>query len=236
MKRTLVACAAALTCAGAIPAIASAKTMEIGNTTTALTAPVCPTGVSQTDCTIVLAQITVLQTVSDGTNFPTTITKPGMIAALTLGVSGLSTNTKQVASDISYLDGKYGGGPTVQVSILRPVGLPARNHWRVAAQSQVISLGNYLGEVAQFPLAQSLPVVPGEVVALTVPTWAPVLSIDLTGSKFAYRKADSETCKSASSTAELLIGQLSDYGCRYSGTRAEYSATEILTPPAAKSQ
>jgi hypothetical protein len=210
--------------------------MEIGNTTTALTAPVCPTGVSQTDCTIVLAQITVLQTVSDGTNFPTTVTKPGMIAALTLGISALSTNKKQVTSDISYLDGKYGGGPTVQVSILRPVGLPAKNHWRVAAQSQVISLGNYLGEVAQFPLAQSLPVVPGEVVALTVPTWAPVLSIDLTGSKFAYRKAGSETCKSATSTAELLIGQLSNYGCRYSGTRAEYSATEILTPASAKSQ
>jgi hypothetical protein len=229
MKRTFVACAAAIACAGLIPAVASAKSIEVGQTATALAPPACPAGVSQTDCRIVLPQVTVLATISDGTNYPTTITKPGLISALSLGISGLSTNASQVKSDLTYLEGKYGGGPTAQVSILRPVGLPAKNRWRVAAQSEVIQLLPYLGQVAQFPLTTPLPVVPGEVVALTVPTWAPVLAIDLTGSKFAYRKANTATCKSVT-TAQLLIGQLSNYGCRYSGTRAEYSVTELLSP------
>lgn len=239
MKRTFVACAAALACAGVIPAAASAKSIEIGQTTTALSVPTCPAGVSQTDCTIVLYNDTVLETVSDGGNFPTTITKPGLISAVTLGLSNLSSDPKQYASDISYLDGKFGGGPTAQVSILRPVGQPSKNHWRIAAQSEAIQLLPYLGSVSQFPLTTPLPVVPGEVVALTLPTWAPVLSYDLTASQFAYRKSGTPTlsgtaaCKSKTTvTTQLLIGQLSSYGCRYTGARVQYSVTELTSPPA----
>jgi len=208
--------------------------MEVGQTATALAPPVCPTGVSQTNCLIVLHQNTVLQTISDGTNFPTSITKPGMISAVTLGLSNLSSDASQYAGDVKYLEGKFGGGPTAQVSILRPLGLPGKNRWRVAAQSEIIPLLPYLGGVSQFPLTTPLPVVPGEVVALTIPTWAPMLSYDLTASKFAYREANTATSKTAAcktvGTQQLLIGQLSNYGCRYVGARVQYSATEILSP------
>lgn len=233
MKRTFVACAAAIACAGIIPAAASAKSIEVGKTATALSVPTCPAGVSQTNCTIVLYQETVLQTVSDGTNYPTTITQPGLISAITLGLSNLSSDAKQYTNDLQYLDGKYGGGPTARVSILRPVGQPQKNHWRVAAQSEAINLLPYLGSVSQFPLSTPVPVVPGEIVALTVPTWAPVLSYDLTGSKFAYRKGSTATCKSKTTeTTQLLIGQLSNYGCRYTGARVQFSVTELTSPAA----
>jgi len=90
----------------------------------------------------------------------------------------------------------------------------------------------YLGKVADFPLTQGLPVIPGEVIALTVPTWAPVLSFDLSTSKFAYRQSRRTSCKSVTTSeqAELTIGQQAMFGCNYTGTRVEYSASESVSP------
>ena len=93
-------------------------------------------------------------------------------------------------------------------------------------------------------LTSPLPVVPGEAVALTVPTWAPVLSIDLPKGQYAYsqsRKATSkEKCTNSptSGQAQTAIGDRAHYQCVYAGvpnvtdsaTAVQYSATEITSP------
>jgi hypothetical protein len=83
--------------------------------------------------------------------------------------------------------------------------------------------------VAQFPLDKSLSVQPGDVIALTTPTWAPVLTYQLSTSQFAYRQRRTTGCSSASTTsaAQLLLRSTATYGCNYPGTRLEYSATEV---------
>jgi hypothetical protein len=232
MKRFWMACAAACLLLASAPAIASAALVQIGATTSPLVAPVCPATVTQANCTIVLTQVTALETVRDGVGYPTKITKSGDIVAFSLGVSALSTKAATVKSDIQFLDGTYGGTAQAQLTVLRQVGRRSRNAWMVAAQSPDFQLQPYLGQVVQFPLATPLPVVPGEVLALTVPTWAPVLTFNLPPAQFAYRQSRKVKCVSApaSAQAQALVGQRARYGCNYAGTRVEYVATEITTP------
>jgi hypothetical protein len=68
------------------------------------------------------------------------------------------------------------------------------------------------------------------VVALTVPTWAPVLALDLPGSQFSYRQSRRANCNNpaAAQTAQTHVGASANFGCYYAGTRLEYGATEVL--------
>ncbi len=233
MKRSLMAVAAALIGSGVLATTASAQEVQIGVTSTPLVAPTCPAGVSAADCTIVLNQMTALETIRDGVSYPTLISKPGLLESFTVGISALSTDAADQKKYVANLDSSYGGPPEAQLTVLRQIGKHKNFRWQVVASSSAISLANYLGQVVQFPLTQGLPVVPGEVVAFTTPTWAPVLSIDLTANKFAYRQSRNTDCNNKTTppiTPQLEIGQQSVYGCNYTGTRIEYSATEVLTP------
>jgi hypothetical protein len=232
MKRSLLAIFAAALAAAALPALASAQVVEVGETSTPVVAPTCPAGVSASKCTIVLTRVTALETLNDGHAYPTTIHHAGDIVALTLGISDLSSNAKTRKSDISYLDKTYDGTPRAKVTVLRTSGPRSQYGWEVAATSAPIFLQHYLGGVTQFPLSKPIPVVAGERIALTVPTWAPVLSFDLTSNKFAYRQSRSTNCSHppGSEQAQQKVGEIAHYKCNYAGTRAEYTVTEITTP------
>jgi hypothetical protein len=242
--------------AGLAPTAASARVVELGATPTSLVAPVCPAGVDPVNCTIVLTEVTALETIRDSVTYPTKVTKAGQIVAFTLGLSGLSTSAATAKADIHFLDSTYGGTTRAAITVLKPVGPKAQRRWTVAAESPAFHLQPYLGEVVQFPLATSLPVTPGETIALTVPTWAPVLSFGLPVSKFAYRQSRSSSllptgegpsCKFASGfttpkghvlpdTAQLSINSSTSYGCNYAGARVEYTATEVTNPAPSKRQ
>jgi hypothetical protein len=205
----------------------------------------------------VLTQVTAYETLRDGIVNPTTIKKSGVLSSFTVGLSATSTIN---AKDVTYLNKVHGGPAEVQLTVLRPTGTVNNPSYRVAAESPVYLVHGLLGQIAEFPLVAPLPVVRGEIVALTVPTWAPVLSFDLDTSKFSYSQSrtkskvaastgtttgtttttttTSTTSKTVSSCntpatanlAQLTIGQLSNYTCNYPGTRVEYSALEITTP------
>jgi hypothetical protein len=218
-------------CAGFAPASAAAAVVELGATKTALVAPACPPGVSAANCTIILTQVTALETIRDGIAYPTTVKKAGSIVAFTIGLSRLSTNKQTAHNDIHFLDQTYGGTTRASITVLRRSGPKKNRRWTVVGQSAVFHLQPYLGQVVQFPLPTSLPVRVGDTVALTVPTWAPVLSIQLPAGKFAYRQSRSSVCASppASSQAQR-VKQTTAYKCNYPGTRVEYSATEVTNP------
>ena len=250
MKRSLLATFAS---AGAVmalgPSLASAQVIELGATKSPLIAPTCPANVAPVNCTIVLTQETGLETIRDGTTYPTTVTKPGVIVAFTLGVSRLSTNAATARSEISGLDHSYRGTTQAAITVLKPVGPRSKRGWQVVAESPIFHLQPYLGTVVQFPLATPLAigeppmaaplrVDKGDTIALTVPTWAPVLSFGLDTKKFAYRQSRKANCGHPASfeQAQLSIGDTTLYQCDYTGTRVEYSATEVTTPVAPKNQ
>jgi len=234
MKRFAWITAATAVVAMVAPAAASAAVVELGATATPVTAPTCPKGVTAAGCTIILTEMTALETVRDGLSYPTTVKRAGYVVAFTVGLSSLSSNRTTAKSDIHYLDQTYGGTTQVAVTVLAPTGPSSQRRWKVVAESPAIHVQPYLGQVVQIPLATSLPVVRGDVVALTTSTWAPVLSIDVSSTKFAYRQSRTTNCSSppTSSQAQVKVGTSAQYVCSYPGTRVEYSATEITNPVA----
>lgn len=221
-----------------VPASASASLIELGATKTPLLSPSCPAGVTGAACTIVLTQSTALETIRDSVAYPTTVTKAGRVVAFTLGLSRLDKDPATAKSDIHFLDTTYGGTTQAAITVLKRVGPKKNFRWKVAAVSPIFHLQPYLGQVVQFPLIASIPVVPGEVVALTTPTWAPVLSFDLPSKKFAYRQSRRANCThpAAITQAQLTLGASATYGCDYPGTRVEYSVTEVTNPLVPKTQ
>jgi hypothetical protein len=219
-----------------LPAGASAAIVELGATKTPLVAPVCPSSIAPAQCTIILTRSTALETIRDGLAYPSTVKKAGSIVAFTVGLSSLSSDRATRLSDIKFLDHQHGGTTQLAITVLQPVGSKKLRQWKVVAESPLFHVQPYLGEVVQFPLATSLPVARGDTIALTTPTWAPVLSIDLDNKKYAYRQSRKANCAHPPglSQAQMTVGASTRYICDYPGTRVEYSATEVTTPPIPK--
>ena len=105
------------------------------------------------------------------------------------------------------------------------------------ARSPLQTLTPFFGQTVQFPLETSLPVAKGNLVALTVPTWAPALAVGL-GANTAWRAARPKgSCdETQTQTAQTAIGQLAQYWCLYRTARLTYSATLIPTPTPPKAK
>ena len=216
----------------AVPAIAIANVSELGQTKTALVAPSCPPTVPSSACTIILTRVTALETVRDGVAYPTKVKASGRIVAFSVGLSELSSKAATRQSYIHYLDQAYGGTTQVSITVVRAVGKKKEFRWETIGVSPLYHVEAYLGHVIQIPLDSSIEVKPGDVVALTTPTWAPVLSINVDSKQFAYRQSRSKNCNNPPSQnqAQLTPGVTTAYVCNYPGTRVEYSVTEVTYP------
>jgi hypothetical protein len=224
---------AAACLAGTASAAVLGETVQLGATKTALVAPACPPNVSSSNCTIILTRVTALETVRDGVRYPTRVRKAGRITSFTVGLSQLSTSKTTQTSYIQYLNSTYGGAARVGITVLKQ-GPWKRHQWRwtTVASSPMYLVQQYLGSVVQIPLANTIEVKPGEAIAITTPTWAPVLSINVDNKSFAYRQSRVWNCSKppGSSQAQLTTGKVQNYACNYPGTRLEYSATEATYP------
>ena len=186
MKRVVLILAATAMAALMLPALASARDIQLGVTSSPLVAPTCPAEPGNS-CKIVLTQVTAYEKRRDGVVNPTLVRQSGELVSFSLGLAGTNTVT---AKDMAYLNKQYGGQPEAQLTVLQPTGTAKLPSFRVAAQSPLFKLRPSFGQVAEFPLTAPLPVVRGEIVALTIPTWAPVLSFELATGKFSYARAD----------------------------------------------
>lgn len=235
-----MATVAAVCLAGAAgAATAAASTVELGYTSAAPIAPAsCPSTVNPNDCTIILTRSTGLETIRAGTDYPTTAKQSGYIVAFTVGLSRLSSSLTTAHSEVYRLDHMYGGTTQAAVAVLKPIGKHGLFTWELEAIGPVIHLQPYLGTVTQFPLTTALPIAKGDVVALSVPTWAPVLSIGLNAKDYAYRQDRKANCSNPASAEQAMftLSATSVFGCDYTGVRVEYSATEITSPVPPKVQ
>ena len=218
-----------------LPATASARIVELGQTTSPVVAPACPKNVSLKNCDIVLTRTTAVETLSDGVIEPTRVNQQGWVVAFSVGLSRLVSSKTARASIVKGLDSRFGGGPEIALTVLKPGG---DNTYTVAAESRPFPLTSFLGQVLQEPLAQppsfsaftALPVFRGDIIGITIPTWAPVLSLDLPANQFSYRQSRRANCNhtAAGQTAQTRVGGSAQYGCYYANTRVQYTATEIV--------
>lgn len=137
---------------------------------------------------------------------------------------------KPLTKDKNFYNHTYGGTARVQIAVVH-----IYNHLKVKvlAAGPTIHVEPWFGKTVQFPLDQSLPVHKGDVIALTVPTWAPVLSTGLdSGSSWrSSRTSANQGCNDfATQTAQTSAGDQTTFGCLYTTARIAYSAEVVMTP------
>lgn len=219
MKRIPLGAALLVLVLGVVASPASAKTFELGATEDGLTTASCP------DNCFVVTRTTALQVRSGATTYPTTAPKSGRVVAFTLVLGKLSD--KQV----HFFNSTYGGTSRVQLTVLR--GKPKR-FYDVVAQTGIFKIQPFFGTTVTFPLKTSLAVAKGDVIALSVPTWAPVLAVNLPQEN-GWRASRADKCDELlTQTAQLEIGAEAQYKCLYQTARVTYSATLIQNPETPK--
>ncbi|MDO8187514.1 hypothetical protein Q5424_10705 [Conexibacter sp. JD483] len=225
MKRILLGVVALVCALGVVTTTASAKIYEIGASTTAA-APSCPE-----NCRVV-TKTTALQVSTGGKAYPITVPTAGRVVALSLQLGSLTV------SQVRRLNATYGGTPRVQLTVLsQDSRQKPKRLYTAKAQSEVFRVTDYLGTTAQFPLERSLEVAKGDFLALTVPTWAPVLSVNLDDAN-SWRASRASRCNDEqifiTQTAQLILDREAAYKCIYRTAKVTYTATMISTPKARK--
>jgi hypothetical protein len=156
-------------------------------------------------------------------------TGTGRVVAFTL------TLGKPSESQIGFFNRQAGGTARVRLAVLRPVrsGTPGTPAYVLNAQSSDVNVQPYFGATVQFPLYTSLLVRRGYVVALTVPTWAPVLAVEDLSNTFAWRSSRVKPCSTnpERQPPHIVAGSSRQYFCLYRPAKLTYTAT-IVTAPA----
>jgi hypothetical protein len=211
-QRTIVAAGtvvAALACA----APASARIIDIGGKPGAT--PSCPAA----PC-YALSRTTGYQAKAVDSRSAYVVPRTGRIVAWRIGLG--NPNQRQ----IDFFTSRFGAA-SAQLTVLR-VG--KRLYRRVMGQSPSVKLEPYFGRSVQFPLESSIPVRRGQVIALTVPTWAPALTQVLNdGSSWRASRPKGKCSDTDTQTAQTKLNVRTQYRCLYRA-RLTYSATLITNP------
>src|SRR4051795_4656128 len=146
----------------ALPASASAEAIEIGSMQPPI-APSCPAR----PC-LAVSRTTGYQAKVGTTRGLMTVPKAGRIVAWTIALGNPG------AQQTAFFNQRLGGESEAQLTIIDP---RRKLRSRVIAQGEPKKLAPYFGSTVQFALKTSVRVRKGQVVALTVPTWAPALAV-----------------------------------------------------------
>ncbi len=213
VTRLVLAMVAALL---ALPAVAGAKIIEVGDVG-AKPAPSCPGSPCE-----VISRTTAYQTRLGSDRDFFVVPRDGRIVAWTI------TLGKPPKRQIAFFEDRLGGEAQAGISVLK-----TGDRWyrRVLAESPIQKLTPFFGQTVQFPLTTSLPVKKGNVIALTVPTWAPALGLGLPREAVWRASRAVDGCDDTQTqTAQTDINDLARYKCFYRTARLTYTATLITTP------
>ncbi|MGO9247897.1 MAG: hypothetical protein ACLQQB_10570 [Solirubrobacteraceae bacterium] len=221
MRRISIAILGGLVLLLALPALAPATLTEVGviGATTPETTPSCP----GSPCLAVSRTTGFQVKVGTATNI-LSAPRTGTIVAWTISLG------KPNATQIKYFNTNEGGPSEAGIAVLRPQTKPNLTY-KLIAQGPLVKLEPYFGKTVQFPLETTLKVKKGDVIALTVPSWAPALALGFANTT-SWRASRPKTgCSSTSTqTTQTAIGTNVQYYCLYRTARLTYSATLISTP------
>ncbi len=196
--------------------------------------PSCPTNCQA------IGKTTGFQTNITGARNPFVVKARGRIVAWSIKTGAPSTkpnpqNNNQ--SDYDFFSKTFGGPPRARIAVLKPIMKSIRAGkpiYKLKSQSPVEDLSSFLGQTTTFTLDTPLRVKPNNVVALTVPTWAPAFAINQSADT---KWAASRKKGKCNNTADILAGTPQDalgtqrsYGCVYNTARLLYSATVVADP------
>jgi hypothetical protein len=221
MKRVITVIVAGCGLALILPAGSLATLSEVGviPATTPPTVPSCPTP----SC-LAVSRTTGFQVKVETNTNPESAPRAGTVVAWTIALG------KPNAAQIKFFNANEGGPSSAGIAILRAQKNPKLGY-KLISQSPVVLLEPYFGKTAQFPLASTLPVKKGDVVALTVPSWAPALALGFgKGTSWRASRGKGQCTTTGTQTAHVTVGSTVQYYCLYQTARLTYSATLISTP------
>ncbi len=170
-----------------------------------------------------LAIVTGMQTKVDGITNPYRVPFNGEITAWKLGLG------KPDKAQRKFFQDRFGQRPQAGLAVLKKVRVNGKVRYLLRKRSPLQGLNRVLGTTASFKLAKPLKVNKGNLVALTIPTWAPALAMPtgLTKQGYSWRASrDRSTCKKMiskkTSRPQQGIGSKREYGCRFDGEQLLY--------------
>jgi hypothetical protein len=161
-----------------------------------------------------------------GRSNPYTIRRDGKVVAFTI------TLGRPDQEQTEFFTNLYGGPPQVRLSILRKGKTrKTRLTHRLLRQSDLFRVDRYFGSSPTFALDEPLDVARGNIVGLTVPTWAPAFGVNLPRSNWWRSSRRRGDCDNVSQrAAQQFVGGLRMYGCTYFRARLLYTVTYIPDP------
>lgn len=194
------------------------RTRVILGQTSTVPDPSCP----ELPCQAV-GSVTGFQVDNGQTRLPFLVPHDGTIKAWTL------TLAQPTNSQRSFFNGFFGTPPEARLAILRRVAGTNPPRYALRSQGSIKVLSPYLGQTVEF--SSNLTVEKGDIVGLTVPTWAPTFAQNLSASNVWRASREPEACKNATDIRQgepqEKVGTRATYGCKYTTARLLYTATLV---------
>jgi hypothetical protein len=194
------------------------KTTVVLGQTSSTPDPACP----ELPCQAV-GSVTGFQVSNGQAQNPYLVPHAGRIKAWTL------TLAQPTNSQRAFFNGFFGTPPEARISILRRIPGTDPPRYALRSQSSVKVLSPYLGQTVKF--GSNLEVERNDIVALTVPTWAPAFAQNLPANNVWRASREAGTCTNSTDIRQgepqQVVGKRADYGCKYSTARLLYTATLV---------
>jgi hypothetical protein len=174
---------------------------------------------------------------------PFVVPERGLIVAWSIKLGAPSTKpnpTNNNMTDLEFFNKTFGGLPKARLSVLKPVMAKIKGGkpiYKLKSQSPVEDLSNYLGQTTTFTLQAPLRVKRNQVLALTVPTWAPAFATNQGGDTVWQASRKNPYCPATEANVTHWSSHEAPaterkYGCVYKTARLLYSATMVADPAA----
>jgi hypothetical protein len=187
-----------------------------------------------------VGKTTGFQTAITGSANPFVVPFRGLIVAWSIKTGAPSTKpnpNNDNQSDMEFFNKTFGGSPKARIAVLKPIRKQIKRGkpiYKLKKQSPVEELSGFLGQTVTFTLDVPLRVKPGQIVALSVPTWAPAFAINQSATTKWQASRKKGRCKSVddilAGSPQEGLGSLRSYGCVYKTARLLYSATVVADP------
>lgn len=175
------------------------------------------------------------QSIADGVARPYEAPFEGKIVAWSITLAKPSTTETDTTTDeVGFFNDFLGTPSQARIGVLRPVEDSNPPKYKLVRQSPVEILNPYFGSTPVFALDHPLTVLKGQVVALTIPTWAPMFAFNVSAENTWRGSRLPEHCSSKEDIQgghpQQGVGKIKTYGCYYSNARLLYTATLVKKP------
>ncbi len=223
MKRFALLTALLAAAFAALPSAASARIIELGSIADAVSLN-CP-GTTELQCVAAVRMTGYQGRASGGPKNPYYIRRDGHLVAFTVRLS------KPTTEEVNYFNGNFGSPSMVRISVLRRGDTrKTRLEHRLIRQSDRFTLNPYFGSKPTFVFDQPIPVKEGNWIAITVPTWAPLLATPIARENWWRSSRPKDSCDPPESLRQFAMEDLREvnqFGCTYHAARLLYTVTYV---------